>query len=493
MRVMFIVPPDTMSIEASMSKTYGERERGYYPRLGLLYVAACLEESTGITPMFIDCPANEVGYDSLAEQVAELKPDLVGIGVLTFSLLDALKTARLVKEVHPPTKVCFGGVHVGLYPGETLRLPEVDFVVHGEAERPFVWLVRALEKGATPQQLGQIPGVGAKDGTEVYLNPVQDMVPDLNQLPQPARHLINMERYSHILSRGSHFTTLQSSRGCPFACTFCDIRKSGFRTRSAENMLVEIRHLVERGVDDLFFVDDTITIQKNRMHEICRLIIESGIKLHYKISSRIDLVTPELLADLKESGCYRIHYGVETGVPRLIQYIEKGKNVTPERIEKAFRMTKDAGIQTLAYMMIGIPTETYQEMQDTIEFACALNADYAQFSVCTPYPKTELYKRLLQNGTIPWDYWQAFVENPKEDFQVKFWNPDFTEDELREIQDKAHQRFYGRPGYVLKELMKVRSWGEFNAKVRMGGRMVLRLRGQDSRVEPPEIYVNTGS
>jgi radical SAM superfamily enzyme YgiQ (UPF0313 family) len=493
MKVLFIVPPDTMSIEASMSKTYGERERGYYPRLGLLYVAASLEKATGTIPMLIDCPANQIGYEGLAEQVAEAKPDLVGIGVLTFTLLDALKTAQLIKKVHPPAKVCLGGVHVGLYPEETLRLPEIDLVVHGEAERSFVWLVNALDEGATPEQLGRIPGVGAKDGTQVYLNPAKDAVPDLNQLPWPARRLINMERYSHVLSRGSHFTTLQSSRGCPFACTFCDIRKSGFRARSADNLLAEMRQLTEQGIDDLFFVDDTITIQRKRMLEICRLIAKSGIKVHYKISSRIDLIDEELLAALRESGCYRIHYGVETGTPRLIQLIEKGKNVSPQRIEKVFRITREAGIQTLAYMMIGIPTETYSEMQNTVEFACSLGADYAQFSVCTPYPKTELYKRLLDDHTIPYDYWQEFVENPRSDFQVKFWNPDFSEDELREIQDKAHQRFYSRPSYVLKEMMKVRSWGEFNAKVRIGGRMLLRLRGQDDRVEPPEIYVNTAS
>jgi len=489
MKVMFIVPPDTMSIEASMSKTYGEKERGYYPKLGLLYVAACLEEATGVTPMFIDCPANEIEYDQMATQLAELRPDIVGIGVLTFGLLDAVKTARLVKEVHPPTKVCFGGVHVGLYPEETLRLPEVDFVVHGEGERPFISLVKGLEEGASAQQLGKIAGVGAKDGDEIYLNRSQDMFPELDQLPMPARHLINMERYSHVLAVGSQFSTLQSSRGCPFACTFCDIRKTGFRYRSPENVLAEMRHLVEQGVDDLFFVDDTITIRRDRVHELCRLIIESGIKVHYKISSRIDLVSPELLADLKESGCYRINYGVETGTPRLLQYMEKGKNVTPDRVEEVFKMTKQAGIQTLAYMMIGIPTETSEEMHNTVEFACALDADYAQFSICTPYPKTELYMRLLKDGTIAYDYWQDFVETPNPDFQVKFWNPDFSEEELREIQDKAHQRFYGRPTYLLKELMRVRSLSELNAKIRMGTKILRPLRGE--RIEPPEIYVNT--
>lgn len=490
MNVVFIVPPDTLSIEASMSTTFGERERGYYPKLGVLYVAAYVERATGRSPAFIDCPANAIGYEELARQVAETKPDLVGIGVLTFCLLDALKTARLVKRVYPPAKICFGGVHAGLYPEETLRLPEVDFVVHGEGERAFARLVQALEAGASTHDLKGIPGLGWRVDGEWYLNPEKDPPESLDDLPFPARHLINMQSYSHILAQGSQFSTLQSSRGCPFACTFCDIRKSGFRARTPENVLAEIRHLVEQGVDELFFVDDTITVQKRRLHDLCRVIIKSGLKVHYKISARVDTVTPELLSDLKQSGCYRIHYGVETANPRLLKYMEKG--VTPEQVQRAFRMTKEAGIQALAYMMIGIPTETSAEMQETIDFAIALDADYAQFSVCTPYPKTELYRRLLEDGTIPYDYWQEFVENPRPDFQVKFWNPDFAESELREIQDRAHQRFYRRPSYMLKELMKVRSLSEFNAKVRMGGRILLKLRGP-AVSEPPDISVNTAS
>jgi radical SAM superfamily enzyme YgiQ (UPF0313 family) len=489
-KVMFIVPPDTMSIEASMSKTYGEKERGYYPKLGVLYVAAHFEQATGRRPMFVDCPANGLGYEELGERLEECEPDLVGVSVLTFNILDALRSARLVKAADPATKVCFGGMHVGLYPRETLELPEVDYVVHGEGERPFAWLVEALQAGASSEQLAGIPGIGWKEDGESHLNPARDQIPDLDELPFPARHLIDLEKYSHILATGNVFSTIQSSRGCAFGCTFCDIRRTKFRARTPENVLEEIRSLVDQGVDDLFFVDDTITIQKERVHEICRLIMESGLKLHFKISARVDTITRELLDDLRKAGCYRIHYGVETATPRLLKYMDKG--ITVEQVERAFQLTKAAGIETLAYMMIGIPTETYQEMQDTVDFAVALQPDYAQFSICTPYPKTELYLRLVREGVIPDDYWQRFAENPTPDFRVRFWNPDFSEDALRKIQDNAHQRFYRRPSYMLKELMKVRSWAEFNAKVRMGGRMLLKVRGAGV-TEPPEVYINTAS
>jgi len=488
MDVMFVVPPDTFSIEASLPRKEMLGERGYYPNLGSLYVAANLRAVMGTPPMYLDLLGRESGCEELVSQVAELKPDLVGISVLTFSLLDALKSARLIKQVNPRTKICFGGMHVNLFPLETLRLPEVDFVIHGEGERSFLWLVQALEQKASPEQLRAIPGLGWKDGDQVFLNREKDIIPDLNQLPFPARDLTNMKRYSHVLQRGNQFASIQSSRGCPFGCIFCDIRRTRFRVRSVENVLQEIRHLAEQGVDDLFFVDDTITVNKKRVREFCRAIVKSGVKVYFKISARTDTIDEELLADLREAGCYRIHYGVETATPRLLEYIDK--KITPDRVRKVFGMTRAAGIQSLAYLMIGIPTETRQEMEDTIEFARALETDYVQFSICTPYPKTELYARLIEDGTISWDYWQAFAEKPTNDFVIPSWNPDFSLDELREIQSRAHRGFYGRPRYMVRELMKVRSWGELSAKIKMGGRMLLPIR----RAQPPaETHINTSN
>lgn len=491
MKVLFLVPPETLSIESSVPKAL-EGGKGYYPKLGLLYVASHLECATGIRPGFIDCPAEGIDYEMLPFKIREFEPDLVGISVLTFNLLDACETARLVKALHPGAKVCFGGVHVSLYPQETLCLPQVDFIVHGEGERSFTWLVEELGRGASLERLQQIPGLGVKVDGEIFLNPTKDAIPNLDALPMPARHLIDPKKYAHIIGKGHQFSTIQSSRGCPFACTFCDMRRTRFRVRTAENVLTEIRHMYENGVDDFFFVDDTITVQKKRLHDICRLIANSGMNVHFKISARVDTVDEAILGDLRRAGCYRIHYGVETATPRLLEYMEKG--TTLEQVEHAFSLTKRAGIGAFAYMMIGIPTETYGEMQNSIEFAVKLDAEYAQFSICTPYPKTELYFRMLRDGFVPSDYWQEFAEHPAKDFRIKFWNPDFTEEQLRDIQEEAHQRFYGRPLYILREMLKVRSLADFNAKVRMGTRVLMGLREEKGgSLEPPEVYVDTHS
>ncbi|MEZ0230787.1 MAG: radical SAM protein, partial [Planctomycetota bacterium] len=222
---------------------------------------------------------------------------------------------------------------------------------------------------------------------------------------------------------------------------------------------------------DFFFVDDTITVEKKRVLKICELIQKEKLDIEFKVSSRTDMVTPEILSALKNAGCYRIHYGVESATPRLLDYLEKGS--TPERVRRAFKLTREAGIQTYAYMMIGIPTETREEMFHSVDFVTkVLKADYAQFSILTPYPKTALYDRMLRDGIVTHDYWQQFAENPQEGFKVRFWNKDFTEQQLRELQDECMRRFYGRRDYIVQELRRIRTFREFAVKARVGARVL---------------------
>lgn len=473
MRVALIIPPETHSIESSVPKGL-ESGKGVYPKLGILYVASHLEQKLpDVRLRVIDCAAERLDHDGLAARLAEEPPDVVGITTLTFHLIDTWKAVKTVKRLFPAAKVVIGGQHVTLYPEETLGLEGVDFIVHGEGERVFTWLVDALRRGAGEDELAKLPGLGLKgrDGAP-RLNRCQDKIDDLDALPMPARHLIDLERYDHVAAQGERLATMQTSRGCPAKCLFCDIRMTKFRKRSAENVIAELRHLVDQGIDDFFFVDDTITIDKSRLVEICETIERSGLKVHFKISARVDTVKPALLEALARAGCYRIHYGVETATPRLLKYLQK--QTTPEKVAQAFRWTREAGIGTFAYCMIGIPTETREEMMNTVDFAISLDPDYAQFSICTPYPKTALYESMLRMGIITEDYWREFARNPSEDFRVKFWNADFSEDELRELQSECHRRFYTRVGYIARQARAVRSWHDLRMKATLGAKILLR-------------------
>lgn len=471
MQITLIIPPETHSIESSVPKGL-ESGKGVYPKLGLLYVAAYVEKKRGVSPRVIDCPAERLDHEGLEARLRAEPPDVVGVTTLTFNLIDAWKAVRTVKRVAPNAKLCIGGQHVTLYPNETLGLEGVDFICHGEGERTFAWLVEALERGASNDELAKIPGIGLKVDGVLRVNPCQDRLDDLDELPMPARHLVDLANYDHVAAQGEHLATMQTSRGCPAKCLFCDIRMTKFRKRSAENVIAELRHLVDRGIDDFFFVDDTITIDKQRLFEVCEIIKSSGLKINFKISARVDTVKPALLEALAGAGCYRIHYGVESATPRLLKYLQK--QTTPEKVAQAFRWTRDAGIGTFAYCMIGIPTETREEMMNTVDFAISLDPDYAQFSICTPYPKTALYESMLEMGIISEDYWRAFARNPTEDFRMRFWNRDFSEEELRELQSECHRRFYSRLGYIARQARQVRSWHDLRMKAALGAKILLR-------------------
>ncbi|HIC42921.1 MAG TPA: radical SAM protein [Sulfurimonas sp.] len=467
-KVLFIIQPDTRRIWAAVAEKL-DAGREFRATLGLLCVAAMLKDFEDVECQLIDCSARNFGYPELHESIKSCNPDLVCMSALTFSLLDVRKSAHVAKEACPNTKICLGGVHVNLFPAETLNLKEVDYIVHGEGEKPFREMVRALKDGNI-EAIKSVEGVGCKVGSETILNGPGEIIRDMDSFPIPAYDLLDLTKYSHVLSEGKRSMSIQTSRGCPYACTFCDIRKTAFRFKSPEKVVEEIMYLMKTGNTDFFIVDDTISVHKNRLNDICELIIKKGIKITFKISARVDNLDEESLNLLKRAGCNRINFGVESGSQRLLDYLEK--DVTLQQIKETFRMTREAGIQTFAYLIIGIPTETTSEMEKSVEFVSEIRADYFNISICTPYPKTALTDRMIADNLIPSDYWQKFAEDPKEDFRVQFWNNAFKDDELRGLQQNLMKKFYRRPAYLLRELSKIRSGSEFLRKAKVGLRIL---------------------
>ncbi|GAJ08370.1 unnamed protein product, partial [marine sediment metagenome] len=169
-------------------------------------------------------------------------------------------------------------------------------------------------------------------------------------------------------------------------------------------------------------------------------------------------------------GCERIHYGVEAGTDRILKVLKKG--ITLEQVREAFRLTRKAGISTLAYFMIGSPRETKEDISKTIKLAKELNPDFAHITVTTPFPATELYSQGLKEGIISYDYWREFAQNPKKDFQTIYWEKILSRKELFELLNYAYKSFYSRPGYIVKALLKVRSPGELKRKIKAGWKVL---------------------
>ncbi|MBA7609981.1 hypothetical protein ES703_17184 [subsurface metagenome] len=372
--------------------------------------------------------------------------------------------ARIVKSVDRGIKIVLGGPHVYIYPEETIRLPEVDYLVLGEGEMPFTEFLQNIDNHSA---LKEIKGIVFKHNGEIINTGTRELIDDLDTLPLPARHLTKINKYSSLLAKGGLVTTMITSRGCPYRCSFCYRPHLGkrFRARSARNVVDEMEGCLNMGVKEILVYDDTFTIDKQRVINVCNLILERGLNITWDIRTRVDIVDRQMLKSLKSAGCERIHYGIESANPEILKVLQKG--VTLPQVESAFEMTKEAGITTLAYFMIGSPTETKEQVLNTINYAKRLEPDYCHFSVLTPFPATPLYKMGIKKGMFE-DYWREFAANPSKDFKTKFWEENLSWDELTQLLEYAYRSFYSRPRYVLKQMRKVHSFGEFARKAKAG-------------------------
>ena len=477
MKINFIIPPEEHFIESYVTKKL-DKGREFRQKLGILWVAGYLRQELGITPNIIDSIADSLKLEDIQKTIVQEEPDIVGFSVLTFNILDCIEVAKMIKTVSPQTKIVFGGFHPSLYPVETLALDGVDLVVFGEGELTFTDLVKAMlkhpEGNLRDEAFGNVDGLAWTDrnGVSHVNNPRKPPhSKNLDYLSLPAHDLVNLEKYTVVLANESRVAAIQTSRGCPSRCTFCDIRLTKHRHRGTDHVMKELTMLKERGIREFFVVDDTFTIDRDRVIELCKRMVKENLNIPYKISSRVDRVDPELLDYLAASGCYSIHYGVESGTQRILDYMQKG--VTLDQVRETFKNTHAAGIKPFAYLMMGVPTETLEDINRTIDFVDEIKPEYLNYSICTPFPKTYLYENARKEGEIDEDYWLEFAKRPDPNFKVKVLNQHLTEHELRKLQDKAIRRFYFKPSRIVKEIKKTRDLKQLIVKTRIGLRLMM--------------------
>lgn len=477
MKILLINPPRWNEL-VGKNPSIIEEHRGFNPPLGLLYLAAALKQrAPDIAVDVWDAQARRWTYEQLAARLGKTDHDLVGISAMTFTLVDSQRTAQLVKDVRPEAKIVMGGTHVHLFPEETLGLGPVDYAFMGEAE--FAFADFALER-LRSRDGRDAPGLVYRDEQGRIVKDRPAIVAELDRVPFPNRSLLDIRLYNSLLGRRALNTTIISSRGCPYRCAFCDRPlspvTSHFRWRSARNVVDELGECADLGIRDFLFYDDTFTVKRSRVMEICDEILARGLRIRWDIRTRVDTVDPEMLRTLKRAGCEAIHYGVEAGNDRVLQIIRKGFSVA--KVKEAFAATRKAGIETLAYFMIGLPTEEERDIQDSFDLAKALKPDYAHFTIFSPYPGTQLYALGLERGLFTRDVWQDFAKAPTTAFRIPVWEEHFTRDELYGMLVRFYKTFYMRPRYILSRVRKLQSWDEFAKKAR-AGLSVLRMKKRD--------------
>jgi len=454
MKCLLVLPPNNTGASTGGGPSKATNiASGLCPPLGLIHVAAYAEQLKSIDITVIDCRVDWRGIPQFEEKLKALTPDVVGISVMTFTLYESCEVAKAVKRVLPTTKIVMGGPHVAIYPGETICLPYVDYVIYGEGEFAVHDLLQALLAGDSPEG---IPGVITKE-TDISRITIQ-AVENLNSLLPPARHLIDTSHYRSILNQADRTTTMMSSRGCPGQCIFCDRPQWGnkFRKRSATSVFNEVKDCYDKfDIKEFVFYDDTFTIDKQRVLDLCQLLADAKLPITWSVCARIDSVNEQMIKALARAGCNRIKFGVETGSARLQKHIRK--NLDLSRIHEVITMTAKSGIEIFGYFMIGLPSETHEEIEMTINLMCSLPFDYVQVAIFTPYPGTFAYKQLLEERKYGNDYWREFATNPHPDFIPPVLEDNFTRAELECIRRRANRRFYFRPSYILKRLSKIRN------------------------------------
>ena len=469
MKVLFINPPNQNEI-ISCNPEIIKKERGYDPPLGILYLAAYLEKKSDHQISIIDAQVEKLNYEQLTGRIKEISPDVIGITAMTFTLIDVIKVIEIAKKINPQIKIILGGPHAHIYFKETLDIPGVDFVVLGEGEKPLLELLNNI---GNPEELKKVKNLAFKYNDQIIITEYDEYNRSLDELPFPARHLIPYKKYWSILSGNKVITTMFTSRGCPYQCTFCDRPNMGklFRARSAENVVNEIEECLKMGIEEIFIYDDTFTVDKQRVINICNEIIKRNLKFSWDIRARVDTVNQEILEKLKQAGCTRIHYGVESGTEKILKVLNKGINLN--QIKEAFNLTKKIGISTLAYFIIGCPTETKEDILETIKFAKKLNSDFVQVTLLTPFPATKIYNDALSQGIIKEDYWLEFAKNPKPNFKTKYWTKELSNEELFGLLNYAYKQFYLRPNFILKTLKEISSFNDFIRKAKAGLKIIL--------------------
>ena len=412
------------------------------PPMNLMYVGAVLEEAgheVGIRDLTTD--GSPLDYDGV---------DVVGITCSTPQYLGALEIAR---EAHESGKiVMMGGCHVSFTAADTLRTGLVDYVVHGEGELTAVELMEGLHASGNHFDPSKVSGISwwDKEQDRIVRNPERPSIEDVDALPYPGRHLLNMEPYKiTTLRRTKPATTMITSRGCPFKCTYCTVPKTNaarWRSREPSAVLDEIELLQRQyGFEGVLFMDDNFTLNTRRIMEICDGILERSLDIVWWCQSRADTLANNepMVAKMVESGCCTVFVGLESGNDSTLKAFNK--RTSTDVGEKAVRLLNEYGIHTHGAFMIGELSETQEAMQNTIDYAKRIDPEFAQFSIMTPYPGTDLYEelkaRILTHDWAKYDGTYAV-------FEPEHMPPAEVEGMLR----KAYREFYMRPRRFLNRL-----------------------------------------
>lgn len=415
----------------------------FVPPLGILYLASVLKKEE-CEVMIID---KDPDYFDIVSEVRKFNPEMIGLSFMTPSYGKVHSLCKVLKKEFPNALLFSGGVHTSVMPEHMVDELCLDFAVAGEAEITIAEVVRNIKNR---KSLKGVKGVVFKDNGKVLNNGPRELVENLDMLPFPDRGLLDFKKeyliYPGIIrGHACKSTTVMSTRGCPYHCTYCGSKLlfgTRVRYRSVKNLVTELQHLIGKyDIEGVWFADDTFTVNPKRVINFCKMLKKNDISLVWACQARVNTVSDEVLKEMKGAGCVQLDFGVESGSEKILKILKKDTNIP--MIKRAFSLAKKYKIRTLATFMVNNPFETREDIEQTFKLAKDISADFTTFFYTTPFPGTELYNLAKSQGWL--DNSEGYSENWNvRTAQLPVMNNDsgLTKDELMKLRSKMQNHFF---------------------------------------------------
>ncbi|MEC7946606.1 MAG: radical SAM protein [Myxococcota bacterium] len=483
MDITLVNPPEKLRVWAGIPKAHAH---GVYcfPPLGLMYIQAAIEKRSHYKAEICDPVVDDLDYPDFEEMLRRFPLDLVGVSTYTHSLPDVQMTVNLIRKINPGATIVLGGPHCAMFPDYAIQLQGADIIVTGDGEDAFMDIVKRYDSGS--KTFEGIAGVWWKqaDG-EIIKNPERPSTKDLTAYPWPDRSRSRFKDYYLPGTKQPMVTTAITSRGCPHSCPFCLTYKKQYRIRDIDDILDEMEHCLSLGITETHFIDDLFTPNSQWVLRFCDAIERRGLHFNWGYKTTIAGTTREQIRRCAETGCSKIHFGVESANNEGLD--AWGKHCDTDDVHRVFKWCREEGVRSVAYIMLAGPHErTLDEAVKNVDEMIKLDADFAVFAVFSPYPGTDSFADGAKMGLYEADCWDRMMKDPLCGVEVPVcWEEHLDRAEILDLLKIAHRKFYARPKFLARQVLGLETGSEFKRLAQGALSLVkLELLNATSRTAP---------
>lgn len=441
MRFLLIYPPPESFFIHTSRVFYG-----LSPPLGLLYVATMLQNE-GDSVTILDFSAEP--FDEQKLMTAVHQSDVIGMSVLSPSLNEVKTLIHMIRQYEPDIPILIGGPHCTLLPEKALDETQATVCIQGDSEMILTDLKKALNN---EKDYSEIPGIFYRTNHGIKQGAASQIIKELDIIPFPARHLVKHSTYGREYNphlKAGEFTSIITSRGCPYTCRFCSrgsISMQRYRTRSTENIITELKEIQQQGYRHVVFSDDCFPANKKQASALFDAIINEDLSLKFSVTAtRVDLADKELYKKMRQAGVTHIQFGLESGNQDVLDFYHK--NTTVETIRKAVQLSNDTGFFTIGSFIFGAPFETTEHFHNTLLFAKSLPLDSVSFLPLRYMVGSDLWNQATSEGKINTNEYLVTADKDR-------GLGNYTKEDLLAYCMRAQRSFYGRPSFFINLLKK---------------------------------------